>query len=51
MNLKTTGLEKAKITVCVAATADGGKTIFVFKTAKWEVKLLNVENGVLRFET
>ena len=43
VNLKTTGHEKSKITVCLTATADGRKKkpFIVFKGAKREVKKLN----------
>lgn len=43
VNLKSTGHEKSKITVCSTATADGGKKkpFFVFKGAKCDVKRLN----------
>ena len=45
VNLKSTGHEKSKITVCLTATADGGKRkpFFVFKGAKRDVKRLNEE--------
>ncbi len=45
VNMKTTGHEKAKITVCLTATADGAKKkpFFVFKGAKREAKALNEE--------
>ena len=45
VNLKTTGHEKSKITVCLTATADGrkNKPFIVFKGAKREVKKLNEE--------
>ena len=45
VNLKTTGHEKSKITVFLAATADGRKKkpFIVFKGAKREVKKLNEE--------
>ena len=43
VSLKTTGHEKAKITVCLTACANGDKKkpFFVFKGAKREVKRLN----------
>ena len=42
VNLKTTGHEKSKITICLTATADGRKKkpLIVFKGAKREVKKL-----------
>ena len=45
VNLKTTGHEKSKITICLTATADGRKKkpLIVFKGAKREVKKLNEE--------
>ena len=45
VNLKSTGHEKSKITVCLTATADGGKRkpFFVFKGAKRDVKRLKEE--------
>ena len=45
VNMKTTGHEKSKITVCLAATDDGRKKkpFIVFKGAKREVKKLNEE--------
>ena len=45
VSLRTTGHEKAKITVCLTACANGDKKkpFFVFKGAKREVKRLNEE--------
>ena len=45
VSLKTTGHEKAKITVCLTACANGDKQkpFFLFKGAKREVKRLNEE--------
>ena len=45
VNMKTTGHEKSKITVCLTATADGAKKkpFFVFRGAKRHVKRLNEE--------
>ena len=45
VNLKTTGNEKEKVTVCLTATADGNKKkpFFVFMGAKREVKQLNAQ--------
>ena len=45
VNLKSTGHEKSKITVCLTTSADGGKKkpFFVFKGAKTDVKRLNEE--------
>ena len=45
VNLKSTGHEKSKITVCLTAAADGTKKkpFIVFKGAKREVKKLNEE--------
>ena len=45
VSLKTTGHEKAKITACLTACANGDKKkpFFVFKGAKREVKRLNEE--------
>ena len=44
-NMKSTGHDKSKITVCLTATADGvkKKPFFVFKGAKRDVKRLNEE--------
>ena len=52
MNLKTTGHKDAKISVCLAATDNGRKkeTIFVFRGAKQEVKLLNEDYSVSGFK-
>lgn len=45
VNMKTTGHEKSKITVCLTATADGTKKkpFFVSRGAKRDVKRLNEE--------
>ena len=45
VNLKSTGHEKSKITVCLTAAADGTrkKAFIVFKGAKREVKKQNEE--------
>ena len=45
VHLKTTGHEKSKVTVCLAAAADGTKKkpFFVFKGGKREVRRLNEE--------
>ena len=45
VNLKSTGREKSKITVCLTAAADGTwkKAFIVFKGAKREVKKQNEE--------
>ena len=45
VNMKTTGYDKSKITVCLTDTADGGKKkpFFVVKEAKRDVDRLNEE--------